>query len=63
MMDNPKVVFQKISYYLATVFLGLLIHGLIVLPLLYMMITKKNIFKYAKNMFEALLVAFATSSR
>lgn len=62
-MDNPKVVFEKISYYLGTVFLGLLIHGMIVLPLLFIVITKKNIFVYAKNMFEALLVAFVTSSR
>ena len=62
-MDNPKIVFEKISYYLGTVIFGLLIHGVIVLPLLFIVITKKNIFVYAKNMFEALLVAFVTSSR
>lgn len=62
-MDDPKIVFEKISYYLGTVFVGLMIHGLIVLPLLYVIITRKNVFVFAQNMFEALLVAFATSSR
>jgi Na+/H+-dicarboxylate symporter len=62
-MEDPAAVFQRISYYLLTVLLGLSIHGLIVLPVLYVIFTRKNIFIYAKNMLEAMLIAFATSSR
>jgi Na+/H+-dicarboxylate symporter len=62
-MDDPKLVFAKISYYAMTVLIGLFIHGCIVLPLIYVITTRKNIFVYTKNMLEAFLVAIATSSR
>jgi len=45
-----------------TVLIGLFIHGLIILPLIYVIFTRKNIFKFAKNMLEAMLIAIATSS-
>jgi Na+/H+-dicarboxylate symporter len=62
-MDDPKLVFAKISYYAMTVLIGLFIHGFIVLPLIYVITTRKNILVYTKNMLEAFLVAIATSSR
>ena len=45
-----------------TVLVGLAIHGLILLPALFLIITRKNILTFFKNMIEALLVAFATAS-
>lgn len=61
-MDDPITVFQRISFYMLTVLIGLFIHGLIILPLIYVLLTRKNIFKFAKNMLEAMLIAIATSS-
>ncbi|CAF0914845.1 unnamed protein product [Brachionus calyciflorus] len=61
-MDDPKIVFEKISLYVLTVLLGLIIHGCIILPGIYLIVTKRNIFFFAKNMIEAFLIAIATSS-
>ncbi len=36
--------------------------GFIVLPAIYVIITRKNVFVFFKNMLEALLIAVATSS-
>lgn len=62
-MDDLSNIFEKISLYTLTVLLGLFIHGFLVLPAIYLIFTRRNIFIYAKNMIEALLVALATSSR
>jgi Na+/H+-dicarboxylate symporter len=62
-MDDPDVVFRSISYYMLTVLVGLAIHGFIILPAIFIIITRRNIFKFTKNMLEALLIALATSSR
>jgi Na+/H+-dicarboxylate symporter len=37
--------------------------GFITIPLIYLAITRKNIFIYAKNMLEAIVIALATASR
>ena len=36
---------------------------ILVLPAIYVVVTRKNVFTFAKNMFEAFLIAIATSSR
>lgn len=48
--------------YFLTVLIGLLIHGFIVLPLLYFLITKRNPYVYISNLAQALVTAFGTSS-
>ena len=62
-MDDPTVVFGRISFYMLTVLIGLSIHGLVILPAIYLIVTRKNVLVFAKNMIEALLIAIATSSR
>jgi Na+/H+-dicarboxylate symporter len=62
-MDDPEVIFKNISLYMVTVVVGLIIHGFVILPAIYIIITRKNIFRFAYNMLEALLIALATSSR
>lgn len=78
-MKDPSQVFARISMYMVTVILGLAIHGFniqiffsfffkfilafVILPTLYVIITRKNVFKFAKNMFDALFIAIATASR
>lgn len=61
-MEDPLVLFERIGFYMLTVLVGLIIHGFLVLPLIYLLVTRKNIFVYAKNMMEAFAVAIATSS-
>ncbi len=52
----------KIGKYAATVILALLLHGLVVLPVILYLTTKKNPFIYFKNVTEALTTAFSTAS-
>ncbi|RNA28020.1 excitatory amino acid transporter 3 [Brachionus plicatilis] len=61
-MEDPKVVFRGLSYYMLTVLLGLAVQGLIVLPVVYVIVTGKSIFQFAKNMYRALISAFGSAS-
>uniref|UniRef100_A0A8C0BVX3 Amino acid transporter n=1 Tax=Buteo japonicus TaxID=224669 RepID=A0A8C0BVX3_9AVES len=61
-MGDPSVIGQKLGLYAITVVSGLVIHGLILLPLLFMLITKKNPFAFIQGILQALLIALATSS-
>lgn len=45
-----------------TVLIGLLLHGLVVLPLLLFLTTRRNPYKYGAAVMQALVTAFATSS-
>jgi Na+/H+-dicarboxylate symporter len=56
-------MFNELALYMLTVFLGLAILSLIVLPLMYVALTRRNVFRFGFNMTEALIMAFATSSR
>ena len=56
----PQLV--QLGAYAGTVILGLLIHGLIVIPLLLHFVGKQNVFTYARNIGTALTTAFSTSS-
>ncbi len=56
----PQLV--QLGAYAGTVILGLLIHGLIVIPLILHFIGKQNVFSYARNIGTALTTAFSTSS-
>ena len=62
-MKNPVEVFERVSLYMVTVIVGLIIHGVILLPLVFWLITKRNVFTYTKNVLDALLIAVATASR
>ncbi|OXB69581.1 UNVERIFIED_CONTAM: hypothetical protein H355_002196 [Colinus virginianus] len=61
-MEDPTVTGQKLGLYAITVVSGLAIHGLVLLPLLFMLITKKNPYAFIKGILQALLIALATSS-
>lgn len=53
---------SELCMYSITVIVALLIHGLLLLPLAYYVISKKSPVKFFINMLEALVAAFATSS-
>lgn len=62
-MENPALTGQKLGLYAMTVVTGLAIHALCVLPLLFLILTRKNPFPFIRGIFQALLIALATSSR
>ncbi|XP_044127976.1 excitatory amino acid transporter 3 isoform X3 [Bufo gargarizans] len=59
---NDWEIFRKLGLYMATVLSGLAIHSLIVLPLIYLIIVRKNPFQFAMGMAQALLTALMISS-
>jgi len=61
-MKSFEETFKGLGAYFGTVVLGLTIHGLIILPILYGLITRSLPFKYVSNMGNALFTAFGTAS-
>nr|AAB88290.1 glutamate transporter 5B [Ambystoma tigrinum] len=61
-MEDPATIGKKLGLYAITVMAGLFIHGVILLPLLYLIFTKKNPFPFIQGILQALLIALATSS-
>ncbi|NXO21904.1 EAA3 protein, partial [Cisticola juncidis] len=55
-------IFRKLGLYMATVISGLAIHSSIILPLIYLIIVRKNPFRFALGMAQALLTALMISS-
>jgi len=55
-------IFATLGKYVATVFIGLVVHGAVVLPLLLLFFARRSVFQYFKAMMPALGTAFSTSS-
>uniref|UniRef100_A0A8C3TID1 Amino acid transporter n=1 Tax=Chelydra serpentina TaxID=8475 RepID=A0A8C3TID1_CHESE len=55
-------IFRKLGLYMATVLSGLAIHSVVVLPLIYLITVRKNPFRFAIGMAQALLTALMISS-
>jgi len=56
-------ILEKLGMYFMTVLLGLFIHGFVVLPFMYGVVTRQLPFKFIANMTQALATAFGTASR
>ena len=54
---------NMVGLYMATVITGLLIHALIIIPLLYLIVARKNPIRYFLGLRDAIITAFGTSSR
>lgn len=62
MGNQIREVFSRLGLYFITVLIGLMIHGLITLPLAVKLIGRANPIKHLRNMMTPLLTAFSTSS-
>merc|ERR1719305_1439600 len=61
-MKSVLAELTKLVWYLVTVTLGISIHGFIVLPLIYSLVTRSLPFKFIGKMGPALATAFGTAS-
>ncbi|XP_051531345.1 excitatory amino acid transporter 1-like isoform X1 [Myxocyprinus asiaticus] len=61
-MKDLAQVGGQLGMYTVSVIVGLLIHGLFVLPLLFFVVTKKNPYTFTAGLLQALITAFGTSS-
>ena len=62
-MKNLAEVGGQLGMYTVSVIVGLLIHGLFVLPLFYFLVTRKNPYTFIAGLLQALITALGTSSR
>lgn len=62
-MDDITEMGGQLGMYTVTVIIGLLIHGCIILPTLFFVITRKNPFIFITGILQALITALGTSSR
>ncbi|XP_077332422.1 excitatory amino acid transporter 1-like isoform X2 [Lithobates pipiens] len=61
-MDDLLVMGGQLGMYTITVIIGLLIHAVIVLPLLFFIVTRRNPWPFIGGLLQALVTALGTSS-
>ncbi|XP_035242185.1 neutral amino acid transporter B(0) [Anguilla anguilla] len=61
-MENVATLFAGLGKYIACCVIGHLVHGLLVLPFIYFIITRKNPYTFLLGLVTALATAFGTSS-
>lgn len=61
-MEDFSVMLGQLGMYFLTVVIGIFIHGFIVLPLIYTLLTRRLPFRFLANMTQAYITAFATAS-
>lgn len=62
-VESFAMLVEEVGLYVVTVLVGLVVHGCIVLPLIYFLLTRQNPLKMVRAALQALLTAFGTSSR
>lgn len=62
-MENVGALFASLGKYIACCIVGHTVHGLLVLPAIYFVFTRKNPYNFLWGIFTALATAFGTASR
>ena len=62
-MEDPVLLATNLGKYIICCLLGHVIHGALVLPLIYFLITRKNPYTFLRGIITPLATAFGTSSR
>ena len=62
-MANIAGTFKSLGLFIVTVLAGLGIHVMLILPLIYFAILRKNPYKFMRGLLEAMATAFGTDSR
>lgn len=62
-IDDLGNTAQQLGMYMVTVVVGLIIHGVITLPAIYFVVTRKNPATYFRGMLQAWVTALGTASR
>ena len=60
---NMASTAQQLGLYMVTVVVGLLVHGLVTLPTIYWIVTRKNPATFFRGMLQAWVTAVGTASR
>lgn len=61
-VDDVGELLRSVGTYAATVMAGLAIHGLLLLPLLYLLLVRKNPIRFFLDMSAVIMTSFGTSS-
>lgn len=61
-MKDFTVVAGQVGMYTVTVLIGLLVHGFVVLPLIYVIVMRRHPFGFLLDMLQAITTAFGTAS-
>lgn len=62
-IEDFEQMMGQLGLYFVTVMIGLILHGFIILPLIFFAITRTNPISYVMNMGPAIVTAFGTASR
>ncbi len=62
-LDDILSSMGKVGLFMVTDLCGLLIHSLIVLPLVFFVVTRRNPYVFMKGLGDALMTAFSIASR
>lgn len=62
-MENAERVLTQLAMFAVTVLVGFILHGFVIVPIIYALIVKKNPLRFIYGMVEAFVTMLAVASR